>query len=141
MIASARNVRPQPARHAGFLAMLPAIRRHARFCFRHDPTATRDELIQEAVATAFVAFARLVELNKADLAYASVLAKYAVAQVHAGRQTAHTDELPGCLLPSLPAQTWRPSTQPGPAERPLCLERCPGRQHPNSCPRRRQLPD
>jgi hypothetical protein len=68
-----------------FLAMLPAIVTHAKIAFRHVRGQDRQDKIQEVVANALVAFRRLVQLNKTDLAYPSALAKYAVAQIHDGR--------------------------------------------------------
>ena len=68
-----------------FADMLPAIRTHLRFAFRHLDAESRPEAAQEAVAYAFLAFARLVQLDKADLAYPSVLAKFAVSHVRSGR--------------------------------------------------------
>ena len=81
--------RPRPAFtawHAQFLAMLPTIITHARISFRHFPPEAREEAAAECVANAFVAFARLVQLGKADIAYATPLARYAVAQVNDGRK-------------------------------------------------------
>ncbi len=75
-----------PTWHAGFLAMLPIIVRHAKIAFRHLNPEARDEAVQEAVCNACVAYARLVELGKPELAYPTVLAKYAVAQVNEGRK-------------------------------------------------------
>jgi hypothetical protein len=75
-----------PAWHAGFLTMLPAIANHARICFRRLDPEAREEGIQEAIANATVAYARLCQLGKADLAYPTVLARYAVAQVSSGRK-------------------------------------------------------
>ena len=83
-----RVAKPQSlsAWHAGFLTMLPAIVTHARVAFRClDPDA-KAEAVQEVVANAFVAFARLVQLGKIDIAYATPLARYAVAQVRDGRR-------------------------------------------------------
>jgi hypothetical protein len=69
-----------------FLEMLPVIENYARRAFRHlDPEAKQDA-VEEVVANAAVAFARLVELDKADLAYPNVLARYAVAQYRDGRR-------------------------------------------------------
>jgi hypothetical protein len=72
--------------HAQFLSMLPRLRAHAAIAFRHLKPEAREEAIQEAVANALVAFVRLVQLKKADLAYPTVLARYAVAQIHDGRK-------------------------------------------------------
>ena len=75
-----------PKWHKQFLAMLPLIRRHAAVSFRHLDAEARAEAVSEAVANALVAFRRLVELGKVDVAYASPLARYAVAQIRAGRR-------------------------------------------------------
>jgi hypothetical protein len=72
--------------HALFLAMLPAIRRAAQITFRKVRPELRDELIEEVVANCFVAYARLVERGQADRAAPSPLARFAIAQVRAGRR-------------------------------------------------------
>ena len=76
----------EPAWHAAFLTMLPKIQDHARFRFRQLPRDQRDEMVQEAVANACAAFARLVERGVADSATWSSLGKYAVRQVWDGRK-------------------------------------------------------
>lgn len=78
--------RTVPAWHEKFLAMLPAIRQHARIAFRRLPSEARQEAIQETVCNACQAVARLAELGRLNLAYASVLARYGVAQVKDGRK-------------------------------------------------------
>lgn len=70
-----------------FLAMLPGIRAFAEYAFRRLRPEARDEAIQEVTASAFVAFVRLVDRGHTQLAFASVLARYAVAQYLAGRRT------------------------------------------------------
>jgi hypothetical protein len=69
-----------------FLDLLPSIRRQARFAFRRWAEEAREEAVQEVIANAFVALARLIEQGKASLAYATPLAQYAVSQVRAGRR-------------------------------------------------------
>ena len=69
-----------------FVAMLPSIRRVAAFGFRHTPRWCREELIDDVIAKAYVAFAELVARGKAALAYPTVLAGYAVRQIKNGRQ-------------------------------------------------------
>lgn len=87
MIAPAKPARrPSAAAWKAFLAMLPAIARHARIAFRNRRGDDRDDMIQEVIANAAVAFMRLVELGKADLAYPTVLARYGVAQALEGRR-------------------------------------------------------
>jgi len=75
-----------PRWHRAFLAMLPVIVAHARVSFRQLDPEARAEAIQEVVANALRAYARLVELGKVSIAYPSVLAKYGVAQVRDGRR-------------------------------------------------------
>lgn len=80
-----------PHWHEVFEQMLPAIRRYARISFRHLRAERRDDCVEEAVCNACCAVARLAELGKLDLAYPSVLARFAVAQVRDGRKV-------GCKL-------------------------------------------
>ena len=90
MIAIAKVAAPKrsvPRWHRKFLTMLPLIRRHAAVSFRQLGPEARAEAVQEVVANALVAFRRLVELGKADVAYASPLARFAASQVRAGRRT------------------------------------------------------
>ena len=89
MIAPARSTRRRKsssAWHTGFLAMLPVIRRQARIAFRHLPGESRDDAVQEVMANATVAYARLADLGKTAVAYPSVLARYGIAQFRAGRR-------------------------------------------------------
>lgn len=71
---------------ASFLELLPSIERHARHAFRHLRPEAQEDAITEAIAAATVAYARLHELGKQDLAYPAVLAQYAARQVRSGRQ-------------------------------------------------------
>jgi hypothetical protein len=66
--------------------MLPAIREQARFAFRQMSRDARKEAIDEVAANALVAYARLVELGKEDVAYPTPLARYGIAQVRYGRR-------------------------------------------------------
>jgi hypothetical protein len=89
MIASIKRPKSKsqvPAWHSEFLGMLPAIRRQAQISFRYLPPESREELVAAVIANCLVAFARLVQLGKQDLAYPSALARYGVAQVRAGRR-------------------------------------------------------
>ena len=89
MIATAKPTprrKSAPAWHKPFMAMLPAIVRHARIAFRDYDPEQREDLVEETIANCLLAYVRLVELGKADLGYAGVLARYAVAQIHAGRK-------------------------------------------------------
>ncbi len=87
MIAFAR---PQSARnenaHDAFVAMLPQIKQQASIAFRSRRPEEREELTQEVIANAYVAFARLVQLGREEIAYATPLAMYAVRQVLSGRR-------------------------------------------------------
>ena len=72
---------PVPSWLAQFLSMLPTIRSHAALAFRHLNSGASEDAIQEAIANAMLIYARLVQLKKVDLAYPTVLARCAVAQV------------------------------------------------------------
>ena len=88
MIRIASQPKPAtPAWHEPFLRMLPAIRQHARISLRHLRPEAREEAVQSVVCNACDAIARLAELGKLDMAYATVLARYGVAQVKDGRMT------------------------------------------------------
>ena len=67
--------------HRGFLAMLPIIRSYARGAFAHRKPEARQDLIQEVIANALVAYVRLFQQGKIALAYPTVLARYGIAQV------------------------------------------------------------
>jgi DNA-directed RNA polymerase specialized sigma24 family protein len=69
-----------------FVLLHPAIRDHARISFRKLPPEMKEDLVEECVANAFRAYARLVELKKQDMIYPTVLAKFAVKQVRDGRR-------------------------------------------------------
>jgi len=69
-----------------FLIMLPLIRSQARLAFRRLRPEHKNELVQEVVANAYCAFAALVSRGKANIAYATPLANYAIRQVIAGRR-------------------------------------------------------
>ena len=89
MIASVKRPksnRKASARHAAFLAMLPAIRRSAQVAFRKLPPELRHDLIEEVVANSYVAYARLVERGHADRALPSPLARFAITQIRVGRR-------------------------------------------------------
>jgi hypothetical protein len=88
MIAIAKPTPKQKSQHddSQFLQMLPRIRRQAHRAFRAVPFEQREELVAETVANCFVTFRRLVERDKADLAYPSVLANFAIRQVLDGRK-------------------------------------------------------
>jgi RNA polymerase sigma factor (sigma-70 family) len=72
--------------HDRFLELLPSIHQYARTTFRSLSPESREDAIQETIANAFVAYARLVEQGKESLAFATPLARYAVAQYKACRR-------------------------------------------------------
>ncbi len=89
MVAPAKKYarrKPVPKWHTAFLRLLPRITRYARVAFAKLPAERREDLVQEAVANATVAYVRLFERGKTKVAFASVLARYAVAQVRDGRR-------------------------------------------------------
>jgi hypothetical protein len=70
----------------GFLAMMPNIVRYARRAFHYLDAEARAEAVQEVLVSAMVAYVRLDQRGKVDLAYPSVLARFAIAQYRAGRR-------------------------------------------------------
>jgi hypothetical protein len=85
-VESVRCKKSPPAWHAAFEAMIPVIESHAKIAFRHLNPEAREEAVQETVCNACKAYARLVELGKTDIAYASVLARFGVSQTKDGRK-------------------------------------------------------
>ncbi|WP_166819996.1 hypothetical protein [Thalassoroseus pseudoceratinae] len=77
---------PPCAWHTEFLSMLPKITEYASFSFRHLKEDNRDEMVQEVIANACAAYARLVEQGRTEAATWSTLARYAVRQARVGRQ-------------------------------------------------------
>ena len=75
-----------PHWHEVFLRMLPVIQRSASIAFRHLKAEAREEAVQDVTANALVAFVRLVERGKVDLAFPTVLARYGVSQFRSGRR-------------------------------------------------------
>jgi hypothetical protein len=69
-----------------FAALLPVILGYVTPAFRHLGPEAKAEAVQEALANCCVAYWRLVQQGREGLAFATVLARYAVAQVRSGRQ-------------------------------------------------------
>lgn len=84
--SSVRCRKSPPAWHANFEAMLPVIEHQARIAFRHLKPEAKAECVQETICNACQAYARLVELNKTDIAYPSVLARFGIRQTIEGRK-------------------------------------------------------
>jgi hypothetical protein len=91
MIAPVAPARQQPSWHAGFLALLPTLVRYLRANFRDLPAEAREDAVEEALANACVAYARLAERGLTDKAVPGALARYATAQYRVGRRV-------GCRL-------------------------------------------
>ena len=72
--------------HAGFLEMMPRIQRQASIAFKDFGAEAREDLVEEVVLHALIAFKALYDKGKADLAYASVLAMYGIRRVKIGRR-------------------------------------------------------
>lgn len=70
--------------------MVPQIVQHAKFAFRRLHGEARQDAIQETIANALVAFVALVRRGRMSLAYPSVLAKYATAQIADGRRVGNS---------------------------------------------------
>jgi len=70
--------------------MLPAIQRQAKITFACFDNDTREEAIQETVCNACLAYAKLAKQGRVEVATKTSLARYAVAQVKAGRRVGCT---------------------------------------------------
>lgn len=82
-----------------FLAMMPAIETHARLMFRRLDPEARDDAVEEVIANACVAFARMVGQDKTDRAFPSALARFAVAQFRDGRRVGNRQHIRDVLSP------------------------------------------
>ncbi len=101
MIAFARATQKQAlSRQEVFLAMLPTIKEIARYAFRARRAEMREELIQEVIANAYIAYTRLVALGKQNVAYPTPLARYAIRQVCSGRRVGGRLNVRDVLSPS-----------------------------------------
>ena len=76
-----------------FLEMLPLIRTLASRAFRRLDAEHRDDLVQEVIANAYCTFVSLVQRGKADTAYATPLANFAIRQTIAGRRVGSSSRL------------------------------------------------
>jgi hypothetical protein len=85
-IAKSQSQRAKTHHDQLFLQLIPGIQRCAQTAFRNMGVEERDDATCEVVAHAFCAFRRLVELGKQDLAYATPLARFAVARLRSGRR-------------------------------------------------------
>ncbi len=77
----------RPEWHELFLKMLPTIKRYASLAFRDRNPEAKEDLTEEVVVNAMLAFKRLYNKDRVDDAHATVLARYAIAQVCEGRKT------------------------------------------------------
>jgi hypothetical protein len=68
------------------MEMLPIIRNYANAAFTYLDPESRADAVQEVVAYATLAIARLAELKKLDLAFPTVLARYGIVQFRDGRR-------------------------------------------------------
>jgi hypothetical protein len=90
-----------PHLHAGFLAILATIERHARFAFRnlrryHD----REDAVAETVAVAWSWYVRLARQGKDAAAFPTALASFASRHVRSGRHLCGTDGPRDALSPT-----------------------------------------
>ncbi len=86
MIAKIERKESVPAWHAGFLAMLPTITKIASYKFRDRDPESKEDLTEEVIVNAMIAYKRLFDKGRVEDAHPSVLARYAIAQVCNGRK-------------------------------------------------------
>ena len=70
----------------GFLALLPRIDRHARRAFCNLRGEAKDDAVCEVIVSCLCAYCRLFQRNEVQRAFASTLARYAVALYYSGRR-------------------------------------------------------
>ena len=89
MIAISKNRNSDDSAESNdqFLEMVPGIKHYAHSAFRHLSPEDREEAVCEVVAIAFQAFRRLIEREREDLAFATPLARFAIAKVRMGRHS------------------------------------------------------
>ena len=73
---------------SSFVAMLPEIEQKLRLAFCRLDREAREDAIEEGVVHSLLAYVRLVELGRADVATPSSLAWYSSRQVKRGRPAA-----------------------------------------------------
>jgi hypothetical protein len=86
MIAPVKCEESVPKWHAGFLAMMPVITKIATHAFRDRDPEAKEDLTEEVVVNAMVAYKRLFDKGRVDDAHPRALARYAIAQVCEGRK-------------------------------------------------------
>jgi hypothetical protein len=77
---------------AGFLQVLPAVQTHAQIQFRRLPASSREEAIQEAIASACVSYQLLAVQGRLHVARPDTLARFAVHAVLNGRHVGGRQE-------------------------------------------------
>ena len=90
---------PAPRWHRRFLKLVPAIVRHAKYAFRREKGEAKQDLIQETIANALVAFVTLARRGRLDLAHGSTLAQYATKQIKDGRRVGNKLNVRDVLSP------------------------------------------
>jgi hypothetical protein len=84
--ASSKTTCPKNDWQAGFLNMLPTIKRLARCELRKLRGEAREDATVEVLAHCLCAYRRLCERNEVNRAFASILVRYAVLHYHRGRR-------------------------------------------------------
>jgi hypothetical protein len=85
---------------SGFLAVLPAVKTHAKIQFRHLPLEHREDAIQEAIAAACQSYRLLAVQGRLHVASPATIATYAVRHVLNGRHVGgHQDAAKDPLSP------------------------------------------
>jgi DNA-binding NarL/FixJ family response regulator len=84
--------------HAGFVAILPRIERHARISFRDIRCPNKKEdLVAETIALSWAWYARLVRKGKDVAKFVSALARFAARAVRSGRKVAGKEKAKDAL--------------------------------------------
>jgi hypothetical protein len=97
----AQAVESVPNIHAGFLAILAPIERHARFAFRYlRRSHDREDAVAETVAVAWAWYVRLAGQGKDAAAFPTALASFASRHVRSGRRLCGAENTRDALSPT-----------------------------------------
>ena len=99
---SQRTLTKSVNHHDQFLSMMPQIRIQSAIAFREFDAEACEDAIEEVVASCYVAFVRLVEQHRSELAYATPLAQYAIKQFHDGRRVGFAAQRTGLSVEYTP---------------------------------------
>ena len=95
----AAQAQHSPAANNRFVALLPQIRDLAAHAFRKLGAEAREDCLEEVMARSYCLWLRLQQRGRADLAYPTTLANFAIREVRAGRRVGNRQNVNDLLSP------------------------------------------